>query len=150
MKRYARTVSNLLWIMCAGFSLAGCTHNSRIHSKLVYTDWQLIEIGGKATAAITEGRHPSLNLSEKTGGAQGSGGCNRYASKFTQSGESLSFSTPLASKVGCASEVNQLEITFFAALRSVATQKIEGDQLELRDDQGKLLMRLQAKAGSAQ
>ncbi len=150
MNRYARIVCNPLLTLCAGFSLAGCTHNAMVHSNLVYTDWQLIEIGGKATAATTEGRLPSLNLSEKTGGAQGSGGCNRYAAKFTQSGESLSFSAPLASKMGCASAVNQLEMAFFEALRAVATQRIKGDQLELRDDQGELLMRLQAKAGSAQ
>jgi heat shock protein HslJ len=123
--------------------LVGCTHASRDATALRGKDWRLSEIDGKAIAASAD-HQPSLMLPETSDSASGSGGCNEYGATFSLKAEALNFSTPMASKRGCASEINAVEQAFFQALQNVATHRVEGAQLELLDAKGKVLMRLRA------
>lgn len=136
MKRYVA--------MTAVCLLAGCTPTPKETATLRGIDWNLLEIDGKAISTSPD-QQPTLLLDNEGGHAAGSGGCNSYNAAFTQDETTLRLSPAMASKRGCAAEVNQLEMAFFQALSKVASQRINEGQLLLLDGEGKVLMRLGAK-----
>ncbi len=136
MKRYVA--------MAAGCLLVGCVSAPKEAATLLGIDWKLLEVDGKPITTNPD-QQPTLLLDSEGGHAAGSGGCNSYNAAFTQDETTLRLSPAMASKRGCAAEVNQLEMAFFQALSKVASQRIDKGQLLLLDGEGKLLMRLGAK-----
>jgi putative lipoprotein len=145
MKRNAFLSVVTLIAAGAGIAVTGCAHDPKPAVALLDTEWQLIEIHGKPPAATTEDKRPSLKLSAVTDDADGSGGCNRYSTNYRHDGAHMGFDRAMATKMGCAAEINQLEIAFFDALQAVATQRVDGDRLELLDAEGEVVLKLQAK-----
>jgi heat shock protein HslJ len=124
--------------------IMGCAHDPKPGVALLDTEWRLVEIAGKAPVATAEDRHPSLKLSVQSNDAEGSGGCNRYSTKYQHDGARLGFERAMATKMGCDAAINQLEIAFFDALQTVTTYRVKRDRLELLDAEGKAVLRLQA------
>jgi heat shock protein HslJ len=135
----------LVLLAAAGIAVTlGCAHDPKPGVALLDTDWRLIEIHGEAPAATPEDRHPSLKLSAQSNDAEGSGGCNRFSTKYQHDGAKLGFERAMATKMGCDAAINQLEIAFFDALQTVTTYRVKRDRLELLDAEGKAVLRLQA------
>jgi putative lipoprotein len=145
MQRSAVPPTLVMLLAVATTGLPGCAHDPKPAVALLDTEWQLIEIHGSPPAATAEDKRPSLKLSAMTDDAEGSGGCNRYSTNYRHDGAHMGFDRAMATKMGCANEINQLEIAFFDALQAVATQRVDGDRLELLDAGGKVVLKLQAK-----
>ncbi len=110
---------------------------------LADTEWQLVEIEGKAPT-VAEDRRPTLMLLAIEDRAHGSGGCNRYSGSYKRTDNGLSFGPMMQTKIGCEAEINHSEQQFHATLARVSQLRQSADQLELLGDDGAVLLRLRA------
>ena len=97
--------------------------------RLTGADWVL--------AGETGARAPFLRFDG--GRVGGLGGCNRFGGKYETSGEQLSFSPLMATRMACPEQEMKTEQEFFAMLGKVKAMKLEGDRLDLLDGEGKVL-----------
>lgn len=110
---------------------------------LAHTHWRLVSLGaGGAPIAKTQ-TEAFLVFGEPPGRVSGSGGCNRMAGSYEEKGEQLTFGPIAATRMACADGM-QVEDALGAALASIASFRIEGDRLELRDATGALLATFEA------
>jgi len=117
---------------------------------LAATSWHVTGInnGKDAVVSLVAGSTVTMNFATD-GKVSGSGGCNNYSSTYTQNGGKLTFAAAAATRRMClASGVMEQEHAFFKALESVATARMEGDQLELRTPDGALALSLVRNSGS--
>ena len=116
---------------------------------LAGTSWRATGInnGKGGVVSLVAGTDVTMNFA--TGGSvAGSGGCNNYTSTYTQDGDKLTFtSTATTHRMCFASGVMEQEQAFFKALESVATARVEGNQLELRTADGALALSLVRNPG---
>lgn len=68
----------------------------------------------------------------------GSGGCNRYRGRFTVDGARITIGPLATTRMACPGPVMEQEAQYLAALGRATTWRIDGDTLELRDDDGAL------------
>jgi heat shock protein HslJ len=111
---------------------------------LAGTAWHATGInnGKGAVVSLVAGSTVSLEFAAD-GQASGSAGCNRFTTSYQADGPRLSFSRTAATRRACgATGLMEQEQAFLKALESVATMRIEGDRLELRDARGALLASL--------
>jgi heat shock protein HslJ len=79
----------------------------------------------------------------RDGKVAGSAGCNNYTTTFQEGGGALTFMAAAATRRMCATPgVMEQEQSFLKALESVATMRMEGDDLELRTKDGALAVEL--------
>lgn len=84
-------------------------------------------------------RSVTLDLTE-TGRAAGHAGCNRYFSDFTlEDGVRLTIGPVGTTRMACEESLMALEQAFLQALTSATTVVANGEELELRNDDGTLL-----------
>jgi heat shock protein HslJ len=104
------------------------------------TNWKLASL-----LSARGGAFPPLPGTDITGLFQGgrligSAGCNNYAARFTLSGDKLTIAAPAATtRKACAQPIMQQEAAYLAALKGIASFKIDGDKLELRNAAGALV-----------
>lgn len=110
---------------------------------LVNTYWKLVELGG-APAAVSNGqREPYLTLQANERRLIGSGGCNRMGGSYQLQAGNLQFGPIAGTRMACPDGMDQ-EQAFFDVLGRIRHWTIKGQHLELSDDHGKVLARLQA------
>lgn len=109
------------------------------------TYWRAIEIDGSAVTVTLPAREPHIVLRGKGNRVQGSTGCNRFSGSFVQKDDRFSFKPLAVTRMACPPPANALEQSFLGALKATSRIQQVGNILELRDDQGSLRMRLQAK-----
>lgn len=98
--------------------------------KLAGADWVL-------TGTAVGERGPSLRFD--AGRVAGLGGCNRFGARYELDGDRLSFSPLMATRMACRPDMMKVEQAFFDMLGKVKAMKLDGDRLELRDGEGKVL-----------
>jgi len=90
--------------------------------------WALTELTGKPPVA---GTGISAGFSAD-GKVSGSAGCNRYSGAYTVSGNSITFSSPMATTMMmCDTAVMEQENAYLKALGEARTYAVKGDQLTL-------------------
>ncbi len=90
--------------------------------------WALTELMGKPPAA---GVGISAQFSAD-GMVSGSAGCNRYSGTYTVSGNSITFSSPMATTMMmCDESIMEQESAYLKALGEAKTYAVKGDQLTL-------------------
>jgi heat shock protein HslJ len=90
--------------------------------------WALTELTGKPPVA---GTGISAGFSAD-GKVSGSAGCNRYTGTYTTSGNSITFSSPMATTMMmCDAPVMEQESAYLKALGEAKTYAVKGDQLTL-------------------
>lgn len=115
------------------FFTAGC---SAVQMKMDDSEWVLERLSGSEQKT---GAAPSLTFSDE-GKVAGFSGCNRFGGRYSQSGETLTFSKLFSTRKACAKDRMLLEREFLAALEQVKTLKnIEG-KLILSGESGELLV----------
>jgi heat shock protein HslJ len=72
----------------------------------------------------------------------GRAGCNRYFGSFQQSGDAVEIKPGGATRMACPPAIMEQEDRFLAALSAVRKARREGDKLVLRDENGRVRMRL--------
>ncbi len=97
-------------------------------SDLTNKVWALTDLAGQP---LVPGSGISAEFTSD-GQVSGSAGCNRYAGKYTVSGNSITFSSPMASTMMmCEQAVMDQESAYLKALQEVKTFTVSGDQLRL-------------------
>ncbi|NNC69766.1 MAG: META domain-containing protein [Flavobacteriaceae bacterium] len=81
-------------------------------------------------------KHPTLTF--KDGKISGNAGCNNYSANYTTSGDSISISTAVATKMYCTNM--KIEKAFFDCLQKANSFKMSNDSLVLYDESKKELL----------
>jgi heat shock protein HslJ len=106
-----------------------------------------IDTGRGAVADVVQGTSVTLEF-DAEGRASGVAGCNRYSARYVADGNALRIEEPALTRMACLQPgVMEQERAFVAALRSVASAKIDGERLELRRADGSLALSLR-RAGA--
>jgi len=111
--------------------------------------WEVIAFnnGREAVVGVLEAAPMEITF-DSAGGAAGSAGCNRFTATFEATGEACRFGPAATTRRLCPGEgVMEQERAFLNALASVATMRMEGDQLEFRTAEDALAMMLRRKTG---
>jgi heat shock protein HslJ len=111
----------------------GRCDDNKADRPLLGTDWRLpgARPGSPATLRFDGGR------------VTGSDGCNRVMGPVVVAGSQLRFGPLAGTRMACSSGQAEAD-AFGAALLRVQRHRIRGDVLELQDEEGTALLRLQA------
>jgi putative lipoprotein len=109
------------------------------------TYWKLVELGDSPITDADQQNEAHLIFQTESSRVVGSGGCNRLTGGYTLNGRSLRFGAMAATRMACMRGM-ETEGKFLAAMERVRSWKITNQQLDLLDENGKLLVRLTAQA----
>jgi heat shock protein HslJ len=104
-------------------------------AKLNGTAWELTSLPGRSPT----GDH-AATLSFEGDRAQGSDGCNRFSTSFTQNGPALEFRSPgISTQMACPPDITEQAAAFRAALGDTRSYRLVNGQLELLASGGRSL-----------
>jgi len=112
-------------------------------AELLNTYWKLIEIAGEPVVTKQGQREMKLTLHVEENKVNGFGGCNSFFGTYIHDTGSLKFGPLAATRKFCADSMDQ-ESQFFKLLSAVTGYTINGQVLDLIDDQGKPVLKLEA------
>ncbi|HEX5130897.1 MAG TPA: YbaY family lipoprotein [Candidatus Krumholzibacteria bacterium] len=112
---------------------------------LIGTYWKLVEIGGKGVISAGTRREPHITLLSDDNRVAATAGCNQMTGGYTLSGESLTFTQMVSTRMACPDVMDQ-EAALATALAGTLAYSIDGSELALRDASGAVLARLVAVA----
>jgi copper homeostasis protein (lipoprotein) len=105
--------------------------------------WALTRIGERAVVVTREQSEPWIELDSRSKRATGSGGCNRVSGPYEVDDGALRFGSLMSTKMACPGL--DIETAFFRALDRTRRYHVSGRTLELMDDSGRLLARLEER-----
>ena len=107
---------------------------------LVETTWTLSSIssGDVVTSVISGTEITAVFSTDNT--VSGSAGCNGFSGRYSQAGDSLSFSPLATTRMACKKYVMAQERVFLNAMSGVRSYAIEGRQLTVFDASGASLL----------
>jgi heat shock protein HslJ len=118
--------------------------NALSTASLVNTRWRLVAIDG-ATAWVAPARaEASLTLVLGGDRVRGSTGCNDLTARYQQEADGLRFTHVITGTRVCESPLAEQERRFIQTLSATRRWKIEGETLELLDDEGRGLARFES------
>ena len=109
------------------------------------TYWKLVQLGDKPVTAADQQQEANLVFHTEGSRVTGSGGCNRLTGAYTADSQTLRFSRVASTMMACTQGM-ETETAFLGALDKVRSWKINGQQLDLYDANGKPLARFIAQA----
>ncbi|HEY1288816.1 MAG TPA: META domain-containing protein [Burkholderiales bacterium] len=132
----------------AGFAIVlgiqACTlAQAKPDEPLENTYWRLDWLAGAAVGTAPGAREQHFILHRDGRRVSGSGGCNRFTGGYELSGERLSFAKMAGTMMACQ-ESMESERAFLQALGKAQKARVQEQQLELFDADGKVLARFQA------
>ena len=133
--------------LLAALALASCSTGASLAepaAALEGTPWTLVALRGASVAGMPHA--PSLLLQADQKRASGSSGCNRYTGGYTLAGDRLAFGPAAGTRMACMQGMEQ-EQAFLDAMTAVASWRVDGARLELRDAQGETILQF-VKVGS--
>ena len=89
-------------------------------------------------APLTTETTPTLTIAGSAW--SGFGGCNRYTTTATVTGQNVELSPAAATMMACADPAMAVEDLYFQRLNEVASYSLSGSTLELKDSSGKVLL----------
>jgi copper homeostasis protein (lipoprotein) len=107
------------------------------------TRWRPTRIADRAVVVAADEHEPWLVLAPRTKRVSGSGGCDRIAGSYETGEGRLRFGTLVSTPTTCPSM--DTEAAFLAALGATRRYRVFGRILELLDDHGQLLVRLEER-----
>lgn len=114
---------------------------------LAGTSWVVVQLGGQELGDEA-GRRPSLQFDAEKESVSGFTGCNRLVGGYEVDDNALTLGELAATRMACVGGGAVLEAAFTDALKGVTHYAIVGDQLELYDAEGTLLVRFAAESGA--
>ncbi len=111
--------------------------------RLEDTTWNLTRLGEKDVVASENQRQPYIVLDSSNKRVTGSGGCNRLNGTYTLEKQNIHFGPIASTMMACPSGM-KLEGNFLHALDKSHRWKIQGNELELWDENDAFLMRYEA------
>jgi len=117
---------------------------------LAGTHWALVQLNGEAVAPEAGRTAPYIELNDETKRLSGSGGCNRLLGSYELDGSSLRFRQVASTMMACpGDDVMAHEQAFVKALGKVASYRIRGSTLLLRDQDKAEIARFEAQPAAA-
>lgn len=107
------------------------------------TPWQLLAAKGEEIKVKEGAQKPYFLLADEQNLVRGFGGCNNFTGTYALKGDTLEFSKIAATMKMCADTMDQ-ELLFFSILSGTAAYKLIGEELQLFDDEKKLIGSLKA------
>jgi heat shock protein HslJ len=106
---------------------------------LTGTEWTAVSVntGTGAVSGLVGGVMITATFDED-GNVSGSAGCNSFTGTYTVDGDTIDVGPLASTKKACADDVMTQEAAFLTAMDNATTLTIDGDRLELRDDDGAL------------
>lgn len=113
---------------------------------LIRTNWTLVSLhAGDTVSSVVAGSMITAVFGEG-GNLTGSAGCNHYFATCTLSGASLSIGQIGSTKMHCTADgIMEQETTYLNLLGDVKSYAIEGDRLDLLDEDGMQALTFRAK-----
>ncbi len=109
------------------------------------TRWMADEVAGKP---VISGSVPTASFGAD-GALTGTGGCNRFTTRYTTTGTSIHVDEVIATTMmACGQEVMAQETAFLGSLTAARTFAIAQDRLTLSDEAGAVVARLTVQAQS--
>lgn len=105
-------------------------------TNLTGTTWRLIEVNGQQVTPNEKIQQPYFILDPKEKKWKGVGICNSIYGTYLVKGEVFLIKRLISSRMACP-EGMDVETSFIRALESTETYQINGDLLQLRDQEGK-------------
>ncbi|MCO6450613.1 MAG: META domain-containing protein [Caldilineales bacterium] len=106
--------------------------------------WRLVAYVDADGAVVDVPVQVEITARFENGQVAGQAGCNNYFGSYETSGNELTIQTGGATLMACPDELMAVEQLYLDQLSKVALYAIVGDQLEMGDIDGKLLLRYQA------
>jgi putative lipoprotein len=103
------------------------------------TRWRPIRIGDRD---VDRERGPWIELDPRSMRITGSGGCNRITGSYESGQGTLRFGRLASTQMACVSGM-ETETAFLRALRETRSYRVRGRILDLKDDRGLFLARLE-------
>ena len=111
---------------------------------LAHTRWRPILVGDRDVVLSGQQREPWIVLDPRGMRVTGSAGCNRLSGSYEASGTTLRFGPLITTRMFCATGMD-LETAFLRALEETRRFRASGRILELLDERGRLLARLEER-----
>jgi putative lipoprotein len=111
--------------------------------RLEDTTWKLTRLGDQDIVASENQRQPYIVLDSSNHRVTGSGGCNRLTGSYTLEKQTIHFGPIASTMMACPSGMDH-EGSFLQALDKSHGWKIQGNELELQDENGAFLLRFEA------
>lgn len=125
--------------------IAGCaTEPGKSQARLIETYWKALEVEGRTVEVKPGTREPHMVLRSDKNAVSGFSGCNTFRGMYEVSGDGLRFKGLASTMMACISG-GDTEREFLSALNATATQRISGETLELRDQNGKVRARFESR-----
>lgn len=128
----------LLVALATGGVLFAQTSANQPGDPLAGSEWRPVEIAGKPVDA----NGMAFVRFAADGKVTGSSGCNRFFGDHKIEGSRLTLSPLGSTRKACPEPLMGLENRFLGTLRETAGFERRGAKLELRDDKGRTIMRL--------
>lgn len=125
-------MKQILSAMVVVFLLSACSSTKKITTMepSLYQKWDLKVLNGNnITAEYMKPVYVEFNEAESK--IYGSGGCNRFFSDFTKTGQSITFQPIGSTKMSCGNEADKFEQEFLQSLAKVNNYKFEDNMLLL-------------------
>ena len=139
-------MKRILLALATGVLFAGCaqTDAPKAQARLVETYWKALEVEGQAVEVRPGTREPHMVLRSDKSVVSGFSGCNNFRGSYEVSGDRLRFKGVASTMMACISG-GDTERNFLSAINATATQRISGEILELRDQEGKVRARFESR-----
>jgi putative lipoprotein len=108
------------------------------------TYWKLTRLGDAPVTVASQQREPHLVFNSETRRVHGSGGCNPLTGSYELHGDQLRLGQMAGTMMACR-DAMETEQRFLEALKHVSRWQISGQQLDLLDAAGNVLVRLEAR-----
>ena len=145
-----RLIGGMLLLLCCGAGLLGACGEDEISgsapaetsapgssgSSELDGSWVLTAEG--FDAPLTKGTTPTLDVAGSAW--SGFGGCNRYTTTATITGDDVAISPVAATMMACADSAMAVEDLYFQHLNEVKAFSLDGSTLELKDGAGKVVL----------
>jgi copper homeostasis protein (lipoprotein) len=105
--------------------------------------WRPVRIGERAVQVAEGEREPWFVLDPRSKRVTGSGGCNRIHGTYEAGAGTLRFGPLAATMMACPAM--ETETTFLRALQETRRYRLNGRTLDLMDDRGRRLVRLEER-----
>lgn len=133
-------IKTLLFSVAALVLLSGCAHTTAeapAQQANVKGKWVAVEIAG---INVADQYQPTMDLSEDMR-VFGASGCNRYFGPVKLGADSMVFGAIASSQMACETKAMQREQAMFALFAKTKGWKMEGANLLLLDQTGKVVAR---------
>jgi heat shock protein HslJ len=116
------------------FPLKRCEVSGVLH-ELENTRWVPATLGSAPVTLAQQQREPFIVLQPAEHRVSGFAGCNQFTGSYQLAADKLNFSQVSMTRMACQ-EGADIEQRLLKALENTASWRIDGDRLQLQDDQG--------------